>query len=233
MSGSLNTNTVTLSSNVTDDIPVQFFMAGQLVTPDVMPTLDTLLIGAFHGDEPFSADLLNRFLATITQNWPSNLSLNNTFAVMPVLNAYGLAHNTRTNSNKVDLNRNFPTENWAELHKGDIYYSGSAPASEVETKFLAAFIEQYQPKKIISIHTPYRVINYDGPAEPLAQTMAKHNGYPVTADIGYPTPGSFGTYCGIERNIATITLELPEDEPFETIWQDNYPALIEAINFKQ
>ena len=35
--------------------------------------------------------------------------------------------------------------------------------------------------------------------------------YPVEASIGYPTPGSFGTYCGIEKNIPTITLELDEE----------------------
>ena len=32
----------------------------------------------------------------------------------------------------------------------------------------------------------------------------------VKKDIGYPTPGSFGTYAGIERNIPIITIELDE-----------------------
>ena len=35
--------------------------------------------------------------------------------------------------------------------------------------------------------------------------------YPVEGDIGYPTPGSFGTWAGIEKNIPTITLELDEE----------------------
>ncbi len=194
-------------------------------------TINTLLIGAFHGDEPFSADLLYRFLETLGNQWPASLSKDIPFAVIPVLNADGLAKNQRVNPNKVDLNRNFPTKNWAELQQGEIYYSGPGAGSEVETQFLVEFIHRYQPQKIISIHTPYRVINYDGPAKPLAEAMSKHNGYPVTDDIGYPTPGSFGTYCGIERNIPTITLELPEDEPFETIVETNIPALIEAIQF--
>jgi len=194
-------------------------------------TLDTLFIGAFHGDEPFSADLLNRFKDVLETNWPETLPKTLPFAVIPVLNADGLAHNRRTNQNGVDLNRNFPTQNWVEENAGDIYYSGPAASSEPETQFLVDFIAQYQPRKIVSIHTPYRVINYDGPAEDLAYAMAKQNGYVVTDDIGYPTPGSFGTYCGIERNIPVITLELSEDEPFETVWAQNYPALLAAIRF--
>jgi protein MpaA len=35
--------------------------------------------------------------------------------------------------------------------------------------------------------------------------------YPIEENIGYPTPGSFGTWAGIERNIPTITLELDEE----------------------
>ena len=46
-------------------------------------------------------------------------------------------------------------------------------------------------------------------------------GYKVEESIGYPTPGSFGTYCGIERNIPTITLELPEKEDKELLWNTN------------
>jgi len=70
----------------------------------------------------------------------------------------------------------------------------------------------YQPAKIISIHTLLRAINYDGQAAELAKLMSKYNDYPVSKDIGYPTPGSFGTYAGIERNIPTTTLELPRGQ---------------------
>ena len=35
--------------------------------------------------------------------------------------------------------------------------------------------------------------------------------YPIEPSIGYPTPGSFGTWAGIEKNIFTITLELDEE----------------------
>ena len=36
----------------------------------------------------------------------------NTPLFIPCLNPDGMSKNTRTNSNGVDLNRNFPTKNW-------------------------------------------------------------------------------------------------------------------------
>ena len=42
-------------------------------------------------------------------------------------------------------------------------------------------------------------------------------GYPVEKSIGYPTPGSFGTWAGIERKIPTITLELDETVDVEKL----------------
>ena len=37
-------------------------------------------------------------------------------------------------------------------------------------------------------------------------------------NIGYPTPGSFGTYAGVERHIPAITLEMDEDEDIEILY---------------
>ena len=143
---------------------------------------------------------------------------------IPCLNPDGLAANKRTNANGVDLNRNFPTKNWGEdtSAAGDNpqdYWAGSAPASEIETKFVIDVIEKYKPKLILTLHAPYKIVNYDGPAKGIAQKISDIIGYPVEESIGYPTPGSFGTYCGIERNIPTITLELDEKIPVEQIEQ--------------
>lgn len=159
-----------------------------------------LVIGCFHGDEPQGKHLIEKYLE-------SNTDTNLLF--IPCLNEYGFKHNIRTNSNGVDLNRNFPTMNW-KLSCKDIYYSGSKPASEEETIFLIRLIERIKPKLILTLHAPYKIVNYDGPAEYISEKISKIIGYPVEKSIGYPTPGSFGTWAGIERNIPTITLELDE-----------------------
>ena len=73
-------------------------------------------------------------------------------------------------------------------------------------------MEEYCPKLILALHAPYKVVNYDGgeDAKVISKKISGIIGYPVEKNIGYPTPGSFGTWAGIEKNIPTITLELDE-----------------------
>jgi protein MpaA len=160
-----------------------------------------LIIGCFHGDEPQGKYLIEEYLKTKPD---TNLYF------IPCLNEYGFKHNVRTNSNGVDLNRNFPTKNWV-LSEKDNFFGGIEPASENETKFVIDIINKNKPKLILTLHAPYKVVNYDGPAKEISEQISKIIGYPVEESIGYPTPGSFGTWAGIERKIPTITLELDEE----------------------
>lgn len=167
-----------------------------------------IVIGVFHGDEPQGNVLIREYLE---ENKNTNLLM------LPCLNQSGLEAKTRVNSNGVDLNRNFPTKNWV-LSERDEYFGGTKPASEEETVFLIELIEKYNPKAILTIHSPYKIVNYDGKgAKVLAEKISEITEYPVEENIGYPTPGSFGTWAGIERNIPTITLELDENAEYNTL----------------
>lgn len=160
-----------------------------------------LIIGVFHGDEPQGEYFINEYLKTNPK------SGKNRVFYMPRLNS----SNIRTNQNGVDLNRNFPTQNWMPAEKNE-YWGGSHPESEAETKFLVDLINKNKFDAIITIHAPYKIINYDGKQSlPLANKISEILNYPLQEDIGYPTPGSFGTYCGLERNIPTITIETGEE----------------------
>jgi len=179
---------------------------------------DPLIIGVFHGDEPQGKYLIEKYLLTQTKDRIKNLLF------IPCLNPDGMQRDSRTNANGVDLNRNFPTKNWGEdTSKAgpnpEDYNGGTSPASEIETNFVIDIIKEYEPKLIITLHAPYKIVNYDGPAQDIAEKISKIINYPVEASIGYPTPGSFGTYCGVERNIPTITLELDEKIPVEQLIQ--------------
>ena len=179
---------------------------------------NVLIIGVFHGDEPQGKYLIEEYIER------GRVTNKNNLLFIPCLNPDGLQNNTRTNANGVDLNRNFPTLNWGEdtIAAGDNpsnYYGGPSAASEIETQFLIDTIEKYAPKLILTLHAPYKIVNYDGPAEGVAKKISKIINYSVEASIGYPTPGSFGTYCGVERNIPTITLELDEEIPVEDLIQ--------------
>ncbi len=159
-----------------------------------------LVIGVFHGDEPQGEYLINQYLK---KNPDTNLLM------IPRLNSC----NTRVNKNGVDLNRNFPTKNW-KLSERNEYFGGISPASEEEARFIIEVVEKYNPQVILSLHAPYKVVNYDG-GNPenlnIVENIAKIMNYPVEPSIGYPTPGSFGTWAGIEKEILTITLELDEE----------------------
>ena len=176
-----------------------------------------LIVGVVHGDEPQGEYLINKYLEEVEDSG---------MLFIPSLNPDGKDKGTRVNSNGVDINRNFPTKNW-ELSDKDNYYGGDSPASEIETRFLIDVIEEYKPSLILTLHTPYKIVNYDGPAKEISEKISKIIGYPVEESIGYPTPGSFGTYAGVERNIPTITLEMDENEDLDIL----YTKLKNIFNF--
>lgn len=161
---------------------------------------NVLVVGVVHGDEPQGEYLINKYLKK------EDRILNNNLLYIPRLNS----NNKRKNKNNVDINRNFPTKNWELTDIKNDYFGGFHPNSEVETKLLVELIENNKFDAIITIHSPYKIVNYDGPAESLAYKISEFLNYPVEKDIGYPTSGSFGTYSGIERNIPTITIECDE-----------------------
>lgn len=160
---------------------------------------------------------------------PKSLISRRGLLFIPCLNPDGMQLGTRTNANGVDLNRNFPTKNWGEdtsaagSNPSD-YFGGESAGSEIETKFVMEILEEYKPSSILTLHAPYKVVNYDGPARELAEEISDIMGYPVEESIGYPTPGSFGTYAGIERQIPTITLELDETCPVENLVEPMFEA---------
>lgn len=166
-----------------------------------------LVIGVVHGEEPQGKTLIENYIEKQNKN---------RMLYIPCLNPDGYAKNQRQNSNGVDLNRNFPTQNWV-LSERNQYFGGDESASEIETKFVLNIFETYKPDLILTIHAPYKVVNYDGPAKDYAEEISKITGYEATSDIGYPTPGSMGNYFGVERNIPIITLELDEEKPVEDL----------------
>ena len=187
---------------------------------------NVLIIGGFHGAEIRGAELALEFAGYLHVEKPDLSGVR--MVVVPVLNPDGLVRQTRVNANSVDINRNFPTENWTTEARGPRYNPGQTPASEPETRLAMHLVESLSPACIVSIHAPLEVVNFDGPARALAERMAKHTGYPVSGDIGYPTPGSFGNYAGVEKQIPTITLELPRG-PFAPMWLPNREALMEVV----
>jgi protein MpaA len=207
-----------------------------------------VVFGGFHGDEPKSVYVVERLIEelqarrrgnearrqrrnadtiTILPNYHITKSIR--WVLMPSVNPDGHERRTRRNANKIDINRNFPTKNWEVGNPRSRMFSGFEPASEPETRAVIRVIDKYKPTAIITIHSINRsrfCNNFDGPGRELARRLSRHNKYPVTSTIGYPTPGSFGTWAGVERGIPTITLELPSHHSAKRCWEDNGNALL-------
>ena len=185
----------------------------------------TMIFGAFHDNEPASpvvVESLHHYLATHSDEWTGK-----TIILVPVTNPDGQRLDSRTNARGVDLNRNFPGT-WQLTATAARYNPGPAPASEPETRAVMRLVEKYSPDKIVSIHQPFHCLNWNGEGgHILAQEMSLYNGYPITPDIGYPTPGSFGTYIE-KKGISMVTLEMPSTDA-ETCWRQNRDALLAAI----
>jgi protein MpaA len=180
--------------------------------------------GSIHGNEPLGSYCL-RWLAEELD--AGRHTLVRDVWIAPVVNPDGFVVGRKNNDNGVDLNRNWAAKNWSNVYKGN-EFPGTGPASEPETQALEALIARAQPSCIVALHSPFRTVNYDGPAQALAERMAARNGYGASADIGYPTPGSFGTMYGVERQLEVITLEIPPMTP-EQAWKENREAILEAL----
>lgn len=168
------------------------------------------LFGAIHGDEPESRVVCERFLELASaQSGP-------TWTVIPVANPDGLFRAQKDNAAGVDLNRNFPSTSWQRAHPPG-YDPGAHPVSEPETAAIVEILATRKPALIVAVHQPFACVNWDGPAELAVERFCAATGLPARASIGYPTPGSFGSYAGIDLKLPTITLELAASSSDETL----------------
>lgn len=187
-----------------------------------------LFIGGVHGDEPEGVVASRGLLEKLRQQFNYNLEL----LLVPEMNPEGVLLKTRGNSNKVDLNRNLPTKDWSPVAATERYNPGPNPLSEIENQILVKLIESFKPQVIYSLHSWKPMLNTNGDL-PEAQVISQLTGYKIEPDIGYPTPGSLGTYASFERKIPTLTYEVERDISFKPIIDIHVPALLAGLKISE
>ena len=168
-----------------------------------------LVLAVIHGDESMGGTVAKRWMTRL-----GNINSRSSWRIVPVLNPDGMRLKTRMNQNRVDINRNFPTSDWdthalkywKEKKKSDVRrYPGPSAASEPETRCVVKHINDFKPDFIIAIHTPYGVLDFDGPRV----SFPKFREYPWVS-LG-TFPGSLGRYMWKDRKIPVLTVELKDD----------------------
>jgi protein MpaA len=187
-----------------------------LLTRDVKSEdakLRVLVIGGIHGDELSSTSVALHWIR-LAETAPSDTPHPVHWRFVPALNPDGLLMQPpkRVNAHGVDLNRNFPTPNWARDAK--VYWEkrtgkdprrwpGPKPLSEPESQFIVDQMKSFKPQLIVSIHAPYGVLDFDGPSVPPSKL-----GRLYLDQVGI-FPGSLGNYGGVHKGIPVVTVELP------------------------
>ena len=183
------------------------------------------LLAGTHGDEVEGVYVLQQLF-----NWlkEEHAIEEIPIIVVPILNPDGYRSSSRVNSHAVDLNRNYPTKNWSPDFKKSKHNPGPKGLSEPENIFLEKLFTKFPPKFIISFHSWKPILNYNDDALDIAEYLSSYNEYPVTGDIGYPTPGSLGTYAPEKFNAPVLTFECPlidKETSLKKIWEDNEEGL--------
>jgi protein MpaA len=218
----------------------------------------TLILGGVHPDEVNPIPLSFRFATYLTEHPEVYKNTDVKIIIAPLVNPDGFVSTrpSRSNSNGVDLNRNFFTldwyktakQKWQQTHRprDPRLFPGYFPNSEIETLFQISLIDESKPDKIVSLHAPLKFLDYDGPGDRKRQLTAvekqakqlvheiasKARNYQVV-DYHF-FPGSLGNYAGNERLIPTVTLELETTDPKKTdsYWQHFLPGLLQAIKYR-
>jgi len=184
-----------------------------------------LILGGVHGDEIEGVIATHGLLERFSKSFSFKLNV----VLIPIFNMDGLLANQRKNYNGVDLNRNLPTNDWSNEVSEDKYHPGEEANSEPESQAIVKYFEENKPVFVLSLHSWKPMLNINGRCEKIAETMAKFNNYEIKDSIGYSTPGCLGTYCGIERDMPTLTYEIERGLKADIILKTHVKAILEGL----
>jgi protein MpaA len=204
-----------------------------------------LIVAGIHGGYEWNTiALANELIEYINDN-PEVIPGDATLYIIRNMNPDGeaRAHDVdgRVNNNGVDLNRNFPSDNWTAEWDRDgcwIYRpttGGTYGGSEPETRTVMSFLASHQIEAMISYHSAALGVFPGGdPWEPdsirLAGTLAKATGYPYPPiDTGCYYTGTLADWA-VENGVgAAVDMELRNHR--DTDFEENLKAIKALLNF--
>lgn len=204
-----------------------------------------LIVAGIHGGYEYNTiSLANELIAHISEH-PEVIPNDATLYIIRNMNPDGEARahgvDGRVNNNGVDLNRNFPSENWIADWNRDgcwIYRpttGGLYPGSEPESRTVMSFIEGRSITALISYHSAALGVFPGGvpwteDSKRLAKALAKATGYPYPPiDTGCIYTGTLADWA-VENGVgAAVDMELRDHK--NTDFAENLKALKVFLNF--
>ena len=185
------------------------------------------LLTAIHGNERVAVSYGERVRTLLLGGMAERLGVRIFF--VQAGNPDGIDASSRQNGNGVDLNRNFPADNFDPGAGG-----GSRPLSESESILLAKTLDWTEPVGVISVHCCGGLFDHDGPGLDLAEAMhmaaTEHAAFRLER-LG-SRPGSMGSYVGLTLDLPIITVELDRHDRLPVL--DQFAAMdaaMEAASF--
>jgi protein MpaA len=203
-----------------------------------------LYIGSMEGNEQNASQLLQQWIPTIDAN-PGKIPSYRTIVVIPTINPDGYATDTRLNAAGIDLNRNFPANNWQTnvtepLANTVVTLAGGLnPLSAPESKALASYFQAHAPRLTLTMHSHGAIVeaNDAGDSDALGSqyaSLARYRAIPTSA-IGnffaYTTTGAFEDWAHDKLGLPVLEVEL--ESPTATEYSRNLPALWAMANVSQ
>ncbi len=218
--------------------PIQAYRFGQGET-------QYLIVAGIHGGyESNTVDLANQLIVYVSAH-PEVIPASDTLYIIPDMNpdavARGRNADARVNADGVDLNRNFPSDNWTANWDHTNCWNerpttgGAYGGSEPETRTIMGFIGSHRIQAMISYHSAALGvfpggIPWEPASEDLARLLSGQTGYPYPPiDIGCTYTGTLADWA-VEHGVgAAVDMELSSHQDAE--FSRNLRALKALLDF--
>jgi predicted deacylase len=204
-----------------------------------------LIAAGIHGGYEWNTIALADELITHLDAHPETIPPDVTLYIIRNINPDGDARSHtdegRVNENRVDLNRNFPTNWQAEWNRdgcwNDTYTtSGEYPGSEPETKAVMRFFASHEISAVISYHSAALGIfpggtPWDADSKRLARALATVAAYPYPpVETGCIYTGTLADFA-VSMGAAAVDMELSNHH--DTDFEMNLEVLTAFLNWQR
>jgi protein MpaA len=184
------------------------------------------ILSSLHGNETQSQSLVTELAKDFVRS--PDLIAGQTVLIIRSPNPDGLKTGTAFNARGVDLNRNFPSNNWKALPRNR---AGARVGSEVETRALVQLLEEFKPDLLIHVKDTKddSLINGEGDSRIQAESIARDHHWRDAHDLGQVTSGSLEHFAHTRLKCECLTVLAKRQTTPREAWEKHKPVLLATL----